>query len=388
MPKGSKATLFVSSTCYDLGQVRADLRDFAEISGFEPILSEFDSFPVNPNQNTLSNCLEAVRSRTDIFVLVVGGRYGSIADAGKSITNLEYFEAKAKGIPKYVFVKEDVLALLPIWKANPDADYSSVVDNSSLFEFIVDLRDSGDVWVFPFSNAQSIISTLRKQLSYLFSDCLDLRAKIQASDSLIGNLNPKAFRLAVEKPTGWEWLLFAQVLSDEIASRNGKRLDAELGVSFGEPIALEEVHDITTWVSSRFGWISTTVEQVSRMLNNGFIKAVGEPGEPGDIKRIVHLATRIGDGYEQLLDWKLQFLRVSCCEEFEALMKLASDFSSNVIQEVEDFSAHLYTTIEDHIRNIDSCEKGAVITITLTMTVPNTEPFSLEMTRLSELYGL
>ena len=388
MPKGSKATLFVSSTCYDLSQVRADLRDFAESIGMEPILSEFDSFPVNPNQNTLCNCLEAVKTRTDIFVLVVGGRYGSITDAGKSITNLEYFEAKAKGIPKYVFVKEDVLTLLPIWKTNPDADYSSAVDNPSLFEFISDLRDSGDVWVFPFSNAQSIITTLRKQLSYLFADCLDLRAKAHGSDSLVASLGPKAFRLAVEKPKGWEWLLFAQVLADEIASHNAKRLDAELGISFGEPIPLEEVHDVTSWVSSRFGWISTTIDQLSRALNTGFIKAVGEPGEPGDIKRIIHLATRIGDGYKQLLDWKLQFLRVSCDEEFENLLKFVSEFSSNAIQEIEEFSAHLYTTIEGHIQKIDSYEEGAVKTITLTLTLPDTEPFSEEISRLSSIYGM
>jgi hypothetical protein len=388
VPKGSKTTLFVSSTCYDLSQVRADLRDFSESVGLEPILSEFDSFPVNPNQNTLSNCLEAVKNRTDIFVLVVGGRYGSIADAGKSITNLEYFEAKAKGIPKYVFVKEDVLALLPIWKANPDADYSSAVDNSSLFEFIVELRDSGDVWVFPFANAQSIISTLRKQLSYLFAECLDLRAKAHGSDPLVASLGPKAFRLAVEKPIGWEWLLFAQVLADEIESHHSKRLDTELGISYGEPTLLEEIHEVTTWVSSRFGWISTTIQQLSKALNTGFIKAVGEPGEPGDLKRIVHLAKRIGDGYEQLLDWKLQFLRVSCEDEFETLMNLASKFSSNAIQEIEEFSANLYTTIEGHIQNIDSYEKGTVVTITLTLTVPDTEPFSEEIARLEARYGM
>lgn len=388
MPKGSKTTLFISSTCYDLSQVRADLRDFSETIGFEPILSEYDSFPVNPNQDTLSNCLEAVKNRADIFVLVVGGRYGSIADAGKSITNLEYFEARAKGIPQYIFVKEDILVLLPIWKANPDADYSSAVDNSSLFQFITDLRDSGDLWVFPFTNAQSIISTLRKQLSYLFADCLNLRAKVHGTDPLVADLSPKAFRLAVEKPTGWEWLLFAQALSDEIAAHSSKRLDAELGISFGESILLEELHDVTNWVSSRFNWMSRTIEQLSKALNNGFIKAVGEPGEPGDIKRIVHLAKRVGDGYEQLLDWKLQFLRVSCDDKFDKLMSLASDFSSNAIKEVEEFSASLYASIEGHIKNIDSYEKGTVVTITLTITVPDTEPFLEEIARLGSLSGL
>lgn len=385
MPKGSKTTLFISSTCYDLSQVRTDLRDFVESIGMEPILSEFDSFPINPNESTLNNCLENVRNRTDIFVLVVGGRYGSVVDTGKSITNLEYFEAKAKRIPKYIFIKDEILALLPIWKANPDADYSSVVDNSSLFKFIVDLRESGDVWVFPFSNAQNIIGTLRKQLSYLFSDCLDLRAKMQGGDQLLASFGTKAFGLAVEKPAGWEYLLFAQVLADKIASHNAKRLDVELGIGFGEPILLDKLHDVTAWVSSRFGWMSATIEQLSGALNNGFVKAVGEPGEPGDIKRVVHLATRINDGYEQLLDWRLQFLRVHCEDEFKMLIKLASELPSNAIKEIEEFSEHLYTKLEGHIRNVDSYEKGTVVSITLNLTTPVTEPFLEEVERLRSI---
>lgn len=362
--------------------VRVDLREFAESIGFEPILSEFDSFPVNPNQNTLGNCLDAVKNRTDIFVLVVGGRYGSITDTGRSITNLEYFEAKAKGIPKYVFIKDNVLSLLQTWKDNPDSDYSSAVDNPALFKFIEDLRDSGDVWVFPFSNAQSIIGTLKKQLSYLFADCLDLRAKGQEKDLLISSLGPKAFRLAVEKSAGWEWLLFAQVLSDKIGSHNNKRIDVELGISFGEPIVLDKLHDVTTWISSRFEWISTTIEQLSKALKDGFIKAVGEPGVPGDIKRIVHLATRVGDGYEQLLDYNLKFLRASCDEDFKTILKLASEFSSNAIREIEEFSKNLYTKIEGYVNKIDSYKERTVIEIPLFLTVPNPEPFYRELARL------
>ena len=43
-------TVFVSSTCYDLKQVRADLKEFFEFTyGFNAILSEFDSFPIDTN---------------------------------------------------------------------------------------------------------------------------------------------------------------------------------------------------------------------------------------------------------------------------------------------------------------------------------------------------
>ncbi|PRY63518.1 uncharacterized protein DUF4062 [Vreelandella songnenensis] len=384
MSKGSKATLFVSSTCYDLSQVRADLRDFSESLGLEPILSEFNTFPVNPNQNTLSNCLEVVKSRADIFVLIVGGRYGSITDAGKSITNLEYFEAKAKGIPIYVFIKEDILPLIKIWKDNPTGDYSSIVDSPSLFEFVVNLRDSGDGWVFPFVNAQNIISTLREQLSYLLSDCLELRAKAQKSDPLIYDLEPKAFRLALEKPAGWEFLLFAEVLSDELAKLESKRLDSELGISFGKPKRLEDLKELTSWVSSSCSWISSTIHHISKALNQGFVKAVGEPGQSGDLKRIIHLAKRVGEGYEQLLDWKLQFLRVSCDDIFLKLIEITSNLSSNAIKEIEEFSESLYSIIENDIK---SSEPGYVRRITLTLTVPDTESFFEEINRLKNLYG-
>ena len=388
MPKGSSTALFVSSTFYDLEQVRTDIKDFAESIGFEPILSEFDTFPVNPNQDTLSNCLEAVKNRADIFLLIVGGRYGSITDTGKSITNLEFSEAKAKGIPKYVFIKNEILTLLPIWKANPDTDFSSSVDTPRLFQFISELRDSGDIWIFPFTSAQSIINTLRKQLSFLFADCLNLRIKAQGKNHLLARLKPNAFRLAIEKPTGWEWLLFAQVLVDQISSYNNKRLDTDLGISFGEPIVLNKINNVTNWVSSRFQWISSIVVQLSNAINDGFTKAVGEPGKPGDIERIIHLATRISDGYGQILDWKLQFLRVICDEEFDTLIKLASNFSTNAIKEIEDFTNNLYHTIEVLIEKIDSYEKETVIPITLTLTVPDISEFNNEISRLRRIYGI
>lgn len=37
-------TVFVSSTCFDLSQVRHDMKQFIETIGYEPLLSEFDSF--------------------------------------------------------------------------------------------------------------------------------------------------------------------------------------------------------------------------------------------------------------------------------------------------------------------------------------------------------
>ncbi len=106
-------SVFVSSTCYDLAQVRQNLNSFFKSLGVLPILSEFESFPVNPGLGAVENCLAGVKEKADIFVLVVGARYGSETESGKFVTNLEYLEAKVKGIPRYVFVQKPIFTAFP-----------------------------------------------------------------------------------------------------------------------------------------------------------------------------------------------------------------------------------------------------------------------------------
>jgi hypothetical protein len=142
--------VFVSSTCYDLKQLRANIFEYLGDAGFEPILSEYPTFPIDPDASTSANCRKAIEERADIFVLVIGGRYGSTDETGKSVTNIEYLAARAKSIPVYVFVMRSILDIIPVWKDNPTGNFTSVVDSPRLFEFVCSVRDSGKQWVFPF----------------------------------------------------------------------------------------------------------------------------------------------------------------------------------------------------------------------------------------------
>ncbi len=54
----NKLNIFVSSTCYDLSQLRTNIYDFIIDSGHNPILSEFNSFPVSPDLNAVENCIK------------------------------------------------------------------------------------------------------------------------------------------------------------------------------------------------------------------------------------------------------------------------------------------------------------------------------------------
>ncbi|MBI2817051.1 MAG: DUF4062 domain-containing protein [Acidobacteria bacterium] len=149
------------------------MRQFLTGLGLDPMVSEYNSFPVNPDLGTIDNCLNAVETRADTFILIVGGRYGSLADGGKSVTNLEYQTANAKGIPAYVFVMRSILDIVPVWKANQSGNFGHVVDSVKVFEFVEKLRQTGEEWVFPFEHAQDIFDVLRNQLAYLFMDSLE-----------------------------------------------------------------------------------------------------------------------------------------------------------------------------------------------------------------------
>lgn len=347
MPKGNPTTLFISSTCYDLSQVRVDLADFARTLGLEPVMSESDSFPIDPDDDTVTNCLNNVKTKADIFLLVVGGRYGSINDTGKSITNLEFLEASARGIPRYVFIKKDIITLLPIWKDNPDADFSRAVDTPKLFEFVANLRESGELWVFPFEAAQDIVATMRKQLSYLLSDCLDLRSKFKSVDRDTLSLSPGTLKIYLEKPSGWEYKAFAQALEDSMARYRTKRLDYELGINFGLVIEFADKYELKDWISAKVKQISHLLELLCKTVNDGLELAVGPVGLSGDISRIRHLAERVSDAYSELLDWSLEFDRIRKVDVWLPVIFHARALLNLPIFQLEEFSSTLSQKIEE-----------------------------------------
>ena len=162
---GRVPTVFISSTFYDLRQVRTDLFHFIETEqGYRTLASEYPSFPVDPDTDAIENCRRRVENDADCFVLIIGSRYGSVPEHSTiSVTNIEYQIARLKGIPIYPFVQKEVLSLLPIWEANPTADFSRTVDTPALFTFIQEVRSGVQPWTFPFETAQDIIDLIDGQ---------------------------------------------------------------------------------------------------------------------------------------------------------------------------------------------------------------------------------
>jgi hypothetical protein len=165
--------------------------------GYQALISESISFPIETDANAIENCRRRVEQDVDILVLIIGRRYGSVeSHSGRSITNIEYGAARAKGIPIYVFVDRSVLTLFEAWRvAKPETRVAlgETVDDDRLFTFLEKVRSVS--WTNGFEYANDITDAFRIQLAYLMMRGLMVQKILYAhpDHEILNTLLPKAF---------------------------------------------------------------------------------------------------------------------------------------------------------------------------------------------------
>lgn len=362
------------------------MKRFFENMGLDPILSETPAFPVSPQTSPVETCLRAVKERTDIFVLIVGARYGSQTESGKSVTNLEYLEAKAKGVPVYVFVLKQVLNVLPVWRKNPQADYEGTVDTPKLFEFVEALRSSQDHWVFEFEDAQHIMDTLRGQLAYLFMEGLILREKVKdlRLSPALTELSGRCLKLILERPPAWEYRLFSAVLADEMNADQDLKWDLQYGLKIAHIHPLGEVLQMLDWIQQKMNDVQALVHSVERLMNQAIQEALGKPGDPGDPEHLVYVAKRIAQVRKELVNWTIEFGCTDVQPECERLLSLNSQMSMDVIEQIESIPSKLDAEIT---KALEANKRGEKYTAELffKLTIPNIEETTAEFEKLSRM---
>lgn len=346
-------TVMVSSTFYDLRQIRRDLNDFLAIEmGYNALLSEMSSFPTSPGLETLENCRRRVERDVDILVLVIGGRYGFIdEETAKSITNLEYLTARRKGIPIYVFIQRSIIDMLPLWRSNKDggADFSSVVDTPLLFEFVEEIRGRDKVWIFPFDTAQDIVSTLRTQFAYLFMEGLETRMQLTGAGipRYLATVGPRALKLALEQPAAWEYRLFLTAWIEEVERRADilRDYDAEFTVGVAEDVVGPLM--ASQWIHGRLHELKNTSTSINRIMNTDLQRAFGPPGQAGNAEEIVWAARKLGEALEFSLAWAQRLRRAKVDEPFEEVIRVMSAFSSHMVKQLREAPGHWLREVED-----------------------------------------
>jgi Domain of unknown function (DUF4062) len=164
----AKPRSFISSTCFDFADSRAAVAEHLRTLGHEPLRSDTSSFGVSLDKHSHSACLDQIEN-CDYLVLLIGGRRGgTFVGSEKSITNEEYRHALKKHKPVIAFVKREVQNAHRIYRKNPTADFSDVVDDKRVFDFI-DLVSSQaeNNWIKPFDTVEEIKTALTDQFAYI-----------------------------------------------------------------------------------------------------------------------------------------------------------------------------------------------------------------------------
>lgn len=367
----AKLNIFISSTCYDLSQIRNDIKQCILELGHNPILSELKEFPVNPNLSNAENCINAVKNEADIFVLIIGNKYGSELDSGRSITNTEFVTAVDKGIPIYTFALKQMTTILPLWERNPDMDLSSVVDNKKVFEFLADVRKKRGLWNFEFEKAQDIADILKPQLSNLFCEALKVRRRIETlgKKDYISKISSKALDIIIRKEEFYEIRFFLQSMYDEIQKYSSLKNDYKYSVLFKSSNRIENIEQLMDWTLLKFGQAQNYIWSLNN-LQEAFTFFLKEPGTPSDLEGLYYVASSYARSYASLLEWGIEVKSVIVSDKYKKLLTILAEFPSDAIHQIEEFPIKSLKLIEDCKKQKNGeLQKAQVLNLELKITI-------------------
>lgn len=374
----STPRVMISSTFYDLRQVRDDLKCFLrDTLGFEPLLSETNSFPIDPDLDTVENCRRTVEQQADILVLVIGGRYGSVdSRTSKSVTNLEYLAARAKGIPVFVFVQRDLLAALPLWNLNPGANFSPLVEDTRVFEFLRQVRDLDKVWVREFDVAQDIVDSLKVQFARLLVEGLRLTRRLRepTQSDLVANLHGRPARIALERPDGWEHKLLAELLSQEVEKLRPARERLRFGLGEG-PFTRVREQDLPEWGVARMTELGTLIESIDSLLKKEMPVAMGELRGEGNLDSIVLLSRSISHLYCEAIEWSLRVKRVAADDAVCSVVEKTQPMSESLLALIEGLGPRLLAEVARIESEISSEAPVTPSVVSLDLEITGLEEF-------------
>ena len=281
----ARPRVFISSTYYDLRHIRSSLENFVESLGYDPILSEKGAIAYNPDIPLDESCYRETES-CDLFVLIMGGRYGSPSSSDKktfvkgffhryeSITKMEYEAAIKKEIPIYILIDKSVYSEYDTFKNNRDNESIKYahVDSVNVFYLIEKiLNQPRNNPIYTFEKHQEIERWLKEQWAGLFKEIIGKRTE----KNQIASLSKQVSDLAEINTTLKRYLeeVVSKVSEEnavKIIKAEDKRLmDSKIEKDFLATSVIQELHGMSGFSLENLKEIftkATTLEEFAAFL--------------------------------------------------------------------------------------------------------------------------
>lgn len=187
----ARPRVFISSTFYDLKQIRADLDNFIHSLGYDVVRNEEGAIPYEKDSPLEDYCYKEINS-VDILVAIIGGRFGSpsMGDERYSISNAEIKTAIEHNKQVYIFIDKEVDSEYYTYIGNKDNEiYKEIkyahVDNIKIYQFIEEIRSlKRNNVIQTFSSSSDIINFLKEQWAGLFQRFLQDKTNEAEFDAL------------------------------------------------------------------------------------------------------------------------------------------------------------------------------------------------------------
>lgn len=302
--------VFISSTCYDLSEIRNQLYKLCKDFGYEALLSERGDILFDPSDSTHKACLRTVE-KVDFVIAIIGGRFGGTAvpDAisyvgsprkfdsknysGCSISQLEVIYAFELGIPVFTFVMQDLWSERRNYEANKDiADFKiTSIDKQNtahlIFGFINSIHSRLSA-IEPFRSFDDIQVYLIKQWSLYFQRLVSEQRKSSFQDKLAKD----GVKYDVDLATKIE------LLGVRMASANGSLDTSSLGPLIRQANSLKIMFvSGDTFITAHLDNIKNCIEAGAKIQvilakpNSDFIREIesieGRPSEDGITPEII-----------------------------------------------------------------------------------------------------
>ena len=174
--------VFISSTFYDLKQVREDLERFIIEVGYEPVRNETGTIPYGKEEPPEAYAYREIEL-CDMVISIIGGRFGSDSQQEQpySISQNELRTALERGIQVFIFIERNVLAEFSTYqlnKGNEKVKYR-FVDDLRVYQFIDEVHKlPRNNPIAPFETSADIIKYLKVQWAGLFQRFLQEQQRI------------------------------------------------------------------------------------------------------------------------------------------------------------------------------------------------------------------
>lgn len=178
--------------------------------------------------------------------------------------------------------------------------------------------------------------------------------------------------LLVTKPAGWEYLLFASVLLKGKDDLEMKWHDHNMP-PFRRTVVISDAKDALTYLGDEFGNVRALVNAMGVVHSTeAQEQAFGAPGESGDPVRIEHLAKRVIQTYEGILDWAAMIRGVEPPEVLQDVFEVAARMADRPLTQFRQFVDRVVLEIDKVptlLADPDAIEEPITIVLNLTLEI-------------------